>query len=525
MAKIAYILLCHKDPKAIIAQAERLTATGDYIAIHFDSSARAEDFRAIQAALGDNPNVVFARRRISCGWGEWSLVQASLYAVEAAEAKFHDATHFYMLSGDCMPIKSSVYIHDFLDRNDKDFVEGHDFFSSDWIKTGMKEDRLHYRHFFNERGQKWLFYQSLEWQRRLGLSREVPKDIRVRIGSQWWCLRRRTVEALLDFVRERPDIKKFFKTTWIPDETFFQTLVWHLIPEPQIECRTLTFLLFTDYGMPVNFYDDQYEMLMAQDSLFARKISPEATKLKGKLGALYSDDEAQFAISNEGPRMHAFLTGRGRIGRRYAQRFWEAESSLGRSRELLIVTCKKWHVAKRLLHQIAPQMNLPMVEYLFDEEDTAMPDLGGVESTLAKRTRHRRALVRMLMDHYDTDRLLICLDPKNLDLIQDFYSDRCTTRLLEIECNFTDEYLMGHARRVGLIAPKTPDESIDRLMPTIRYDVVYESERLKEADFPNAYRIREWVSPEENTNALAAFLTLPQDTARKIASADHIYAD
>ena len=166
-----------------------------------------------------------------------------------------------------------------------------------------------------------------------------------------------------------------------------------------------------------------------------------------------------------------------------------------------------------------------MVEYLFDEEDTAMPDLGGVESTLAKRTRHRRALVRMLMDHYDTDRLLICLDPKNLDLIQGFYSDRCTTRLLEIECNFTDEYLMGHARRVGLIAPKTPDESIDRLMPTIRYDVVYESERLKEADFPNAYRIREWVSPEENTNALAAFLTLPQDTARKIASADHIYAD
>ena len=36
MAKIAYILLTHKDPEGIIAQAERLTEAGDYVAIHFD---------------------------------------------------------------------------------------------------------------------------------------------------------------------------------------------------------------------------------------------------------------------------------------------------------------------------------------------------------------------------------------------------------------------------------------------------------------------------------------------------------
>jgi hypothetical protein len=37
MAKIAFILLCHKDPDGIIAQARRLTAAGDAIAIHFDA--------------------------------------------------------------------------------------------------------------------------------------------------------------------------------------------------------------------------------------------------------------------------------------------------------------------------------------------------------------------------------------------------------------------------------------------------------------------------------------------------------
>ena len=101
MAKIAFILLCHKDPDAIIRQAEMLTAAGDCIAIHFDARARPEDYRKIRSALADNPNVTFAKKRIKCGWGEWSLVQATLNAVEAAVEAFPRATHFYMLSGDC----------------------------------------------------------------------------------------------------------------------------------------------------------------------------------------------------------------------------------------------------------------------------------------------------------------------------------------------------------------------------------------------------------------------------------------
>ena len=30
---------------------------------------------------------------------------------------------------------------------------------------------------------------------------------------------------------------RFFRTTWIPDETFFQTLVRHLVPEPRDPSR------------------------------------------------------------------------------------------------------------------------------------------------------------------------------------------------------------------------------------------------------------------------------------------------
>lgn len=525
MAKIAYILLCHKDPEAIVKQAERLTAAGDYMSIHFDARAKPESYKLIREALDDNPNVTFARKRIKCGWGEWSLVQASIYAVEAAVEDFPRATHFYMLSGDCMAIKTAEYAHRFLDENDYDFIESFDFFESDWIKTGYKEERLIYRYFFNERAHKKLFYAAIDLQKKLGLEREIPADIQVQIGSQWWCLRRRTIEWILDFMKKRPDVVKFFKTTWIPDETFFQTLVRHIVPEGEIQTRTLTFLMFTDYGMPVNFHNDHYDLLLSQDFLFARKISPEAIELKARLGRLYAATGVDFRISNEGRSLYKFLSGRGRIGRRFAMRFWETESTLGRDRELLIVVCKKWHVAKRLVDRIRHSTNITCIEFLFNEESTPLPDLGGIQSTLEKRTRHRRALMRSLFEYYETDRLIICMDPSNLDLMHDFFSDRSVTRMLEINCRFTNEYLIGHAHRVGLAGERTPKATLERLLPTIRNDIVHETDRIKDAGFDRHYRIHEIDSAEENASKLADFLSIPHEQALGLAKTDHLFAD
>lgn len=525
MAKIAFILLCHKDPDAIIRQAQMLTAAGDYMAIHFDARAKPEDYRRIREALADNPNVTFARKRLKCGWGEWSLVQASLHAIEAAVDAFPRATHFYMLSGDCMAVKSAAFSHQFLDNQDVDYIESFDFFESDWIKTGMKEDRLIYRHFFNERVHKTWFYASYRLQKKLGLVRAIPEDLQIQIGSQWWCLRRRTIEWILDFTRKRRDVMRFFATTWIPDETFFQTLVRHLVPENEIRTRTLTFLMFTDYGLPVTFHNDHYDLLLSQDALFARKISPEATELKRRLGEVYADDAATFQISDEGRNLYKFLTGRGRIGQRFASRFWETESTLGRQRELLIVVCKKWHVAKRLLEKIRHVANVPTIDYLFNEEDTPLPDLGGIQKTLGKRTRHRRALMRMLFDYFETDRLIICMDPSNLDLMHDFAGDRSTTKFLEIQCEFSDDYLIGHAKRVGLAGEQTPQDTLERLLPTIRGDMVYESDRIRDAGFENHMVMKQSNSAEDNATPLARFLDIAQEKALEIARTPHLFAD
>lgn len=525
MARIAFILLCHKDPKGVIAQARRLTASGDYVAIHFDARANPKDFEAIRRGVADNPGVVFAARRWKCGWGEWSLVGATLEAVRAAVEAFPQATHFYMLSGDCMPIKSAEYAHAFLDAEDCDYIENFDFFESDWIKTGFKEERLIYRHWFNERTRPKWFYASYELQKRFKITRQVPADIQVMIGSQWWCLRRQTVEKVLDFCASRPDVMRFFATTWIPDETFFQTIVPHVVPRKELRARTLTYLVFTDYGMPVTFYNDHYDLLMGQNYLFARKISPEAIRLRERLGALWAATGVHFPISNEATGLFRFLTARGRVGRRFAPRFWEVGGSLGRQNSLRLVVSKKWHVAKRLAHAIRNLTDIPAVDYLFNEAEANLPDLGGVETTLEKRERHRRALLKQLFEQFESNRLVICLDPSALHLIQDLMGDKADTRILLIDARFDEDYIRGHIGRVGLAGPQTPSEVIDRLIPTVRADLEHEAERLRDAGFAQFHAIAPWNSVEENAVQLARFLDVLPQTAEQIAGTDFLFSD
>lgn len=525
LARIAFILLCHKDPKGVIAQARRLTGSGDFVSIHFDGRAAPQDYTAIRDALDHNPSVVFAGRRMKCGWGEWSLVAATLEAVRAAGAAFPQATQFYRLSGDCMPVKSADHAHDFLDRDDCDYIENFDFFESDWIKTGFKDERLIYRHWFNERTQRRLFYASYELQKRLNITREVPRGIRVRIGSQWWCLRRPTIEKVLAFCAENPRVMRFFVTTWIPDETFFQTIVPHVVARREIRSRTLTFLMFTDYGMPVTFYNDHYDLLLGQDSLFARKISAEAIELREKLGLLWQDHNATFPISNEAPGLYRFQTQRGRVGRRFGQRFWEVEGTLGRDRTLLLIVAKKWHVAKRLTAGIRWHTDIPAVDYLFNEDDAALPDMGGVEQTVAKRHRHRRALLRMLFDQFDSRKLAICVDPGALWLIQDFVDDKSATRILFIDAEFDDEYVRGHIRRVGLTGANASPATVEGLVGAVRSDLEHEAERIRDLEV-DSYEVISAPAPRaRNAAALSQFLGVDTEMGQVLADTPHLFDD
>ncbi|WP_438960457.1 DUF5928 domain-containing protein, partial [Nereida sp.] len=87
--------------------------------------------------------------------------------------------------------------------------------------------------------------------------------------------------------------------------------------------------------------------------------------------------------------------------------------------------------------------------------------------------------------------LAVCLDPASIELLDDFYADRSTTKLLELECEFSDDYLRGHAQRVVLAGADTSDDTMKTLLLTIRYDVTFENEQIDDRGYPNHFKFAE----------------------------------
>ena len=527
MAQIAFVLLCHRDPEGVLALAELLASQGDGVAVHLDARAPAGAYRTLERGAAGLERVALVGNRVACGWGEWSLVEATLRACRTALDAFPDARHVYMVSGDCMPIRPASEVRARLAEADADWIESVDFFRGKWIRTGMHEDRLIYRHWVNERTRKRLFYASLDIQRRLGLRRRPPRDLAIMIGSQWWCLRRETVDAVLDFTRRRPDVRRFFRTTWIPDETYFQTLVRHLVPRERIRSRTPTFLTFTDYGMPAGFHDDHLEMLRAQDAFFARKIAPDAAGLKAALAAVWRDG-APVPADGRGHRLHRFVTDAGREGRRSAPRAWGAGAEIGPGQTLVIVVAKKWHQGQRLARRLAEETGMRSTGYVFDEQAVDLPDMGGIGDSLDKRRRDRRATLSLIFAGWETSALAICVDPSSAtDLVAACAGDPGRVQVVEIATDWTDAWLSGHARRMGLVSETTPAAAQATVLPFLRRTLEAERTALARVAGPGLARLHPQDDVDTRADALARALrtVAPPEAARRIAETPGLLDD
>ena len=277
--------------------------------------------------------------------------------------------------------------------------------------------------------------------------------------------------------------------------------------------------------MPVTFHNDHYDLLVAQDYLFARKISPEAAELKARLAALHAAPDQDLPVSDDGRALYAFLASRGRVGARHGARFWQRPAGLGARHDVLAVVCKKWDVGKRLAQQLGQAAGIPAYGYLFNEEATPLPDLGGIQTGLEKRRRHAPALLQLLFDETGAQRLVICLDPGDPDRLAQLRTLGAGLRVLNVACRYDTPYLQGHARRMGLVSRTTPPERQAMLERLIREQIEGETARLAELGLPRLAHLRETAPAPVNAQALTEFLAIAPDAALSIARTPTLFAD
>lgn len=274
--RLGVVLLCHADLDLAARLARIWAGGGARVAIHVDARVPGADLAWLRQAVQDCAGVIFTRRH-RCSWGRFSLVRATQEAAAALLDRFPDTTHVYLASGACLPLRPIADLVAFLGSDpDRDHIESVSSREAGWTVGGLTEERFTLFFPFDWRRRRGLFDHFVPWQRRLGIRRRMPAGLVPHLGSQWWCLTATTLRAILTDPR-RAEFERFFRQSWIPDESYFQTLVRR--HSTRIEGRSLTLASFDHTGRPHALYDDHIAMLAASRCFVARKVWPGAARL------------------------------------------------------------------------------------------------------------------------------------------------------------------------------------------------------------------------------------------------------
>lgn len=273
---IGFLMLCHTALHRAAQVARYWAEAGCPVVIHVDARVSAKDVHALRAGLADLQSIRFCDRH-HCEWGTFGIIAATQSAAALMLAEFPRVDHVFLASGACIPLRPAAELIAYLAaRRDTDFIESVTTADVGWTIGGLDLERFTLRFPFSWRKQRRLFDLYVRLQRRLGMRRHVPHGLQPHLGSQWWCLTRRTLQAILQSPR-RAAHDAYFKHVWIPDESYFQTLV-RLVSD-RVESRSLTLSKFDFQGKPHVFYDDHLQLLRKSDCFVARKAWPDANRL------------------------------------------------------------------------------------------------------------------------------------------------------------------------------------------------------------------------------------------------------
>ena len=273
---LGVVMIVHEALHRATQLARHWADHGCPVVLHVDQRVGRDAYNRFVESLSDCDNILFCDRH-RCEWGTWSLVEASQTASELMLTRFPDVQHVLLASGSCLPLRPVAELTAYLRaRPSTDFIESVTTEDVPWAIGGLNTERFTLRFPFSWKRRRRLFDAYVRLQRRVGYKRRIPLGVLPHLGSQWWCLTRHTLSAILNDPRRAVN-DAYFRRVWIPDESYYQTLSRQ--HSKKIESRSLTLSKFDFQGKPHVFYDDHLQLLRRSDCFVARKIWPHANRL------------------------------------------------------------------------------------------------------------------------------------------------------------------------------------------------------------------------------------------------------
>jgi hypothetical protein len=264
--RIAALIQAYHRPDLLAHLIDRLSGNLWQVYVHLDKKSNAADF------FHFTPRVRSFESIYRVYWGSFSHVLATLDLMCRA-LEDPSNTHFYLMSGQCYPVKSDEQIAALLEAEAGNFIT--------MLKMPGSHKPLH-------RLTRWHFHDA----KAVGIDNAALKKIAQKIfnrlpqrdiaktlrgmqpygGTAWWMLNRKSASAVLSFLDSSPWYLNAFRWSLVPEEMFFQTIIAKLGIRPDRMTPTFTkWIEGASNPLPVN--ETTLSEAKASWHLMARKFN------------------------------------------------------------------------------------------------------------------------------------------------------------------------------------------------------------------------------------------------------------
>lgn len=276
--RIAYIMLCHKNPNQINTLIRSLNGSNTDFYIHIDK--KSEFKQEINKA--DNIKILDDSKRVDIKWGQSSMVEATFNAIEAIMESKNKYDYVWLISGQDFPIKSRDYIVEYFERNKgANFIEIIN--NANTHQRYLKRTSLYYPKWIVN-NKTWIkvikrFYIEITGgYNRTFITRKNSTGMKFYFGSQWWALTYDFIKYVFDFYKANPEKIRYFENTIIPDESLFQTIIMN----SKYKDSVMDYLTHVNWEgnkrSPKTFTSNDIDELRSSKYLLARKFDEDVDK-------------------------------------------------------------------------------------------------------------------------------------------------------------------------------------------------------------------------------------------------------
>jgi hypothetical protein len=257
--RLAYLVMLHHKAEVFAKLLKQIYAPEHRYLVHVDARSPVSFQREVAGIISGYPQVEMLPAR-RCAWGGWSLVQVEWDAITRLLEAEHPWEYFINLSGQDFPLLTQ---EEMLRRLSAE--AGKNYLSIIDQQKDWPESLSRIRYYALEIGRK---------ARRTYIPRRYLAGVKPYAGSQWFILHR-------DFCRylAMPEVERyirFYRNAFIPDESFFQTVIMNSPFRETVVPDCKRYLRWLPTGRPKVLTEQDVEKARSTTAFFARKFEDDS---------------------------------------------------------------------------------------------------------------------------------------------------------------------------------------------------------------------------------------------------------